>query len=253
MDHGSRPGAARRAMGCAALASSAAFAAPPPAPAAADTCQACHGAEGVSAAADIPNLARQKRAYLEAQLQAFRDGRRQNPLMNAIARQLSSEDIQALAAHWSGLPAAGSGGAVLTRPVASAVRFPAGFPAGFTEYQRRPSDDGKSVQAFWANDVALAAARAGQPLPDGSMIVGTTVDATGTAVRGYSVMASQAGWGQAVPALLRNGNWQFGRFGPDGAPVLGDAHARCLACHQPQAAHSHVFSLPALQALARSR
>lgn len=250
MDHGSGPGAARRAMCCAALTGSVACAGPVPAQA--DACQACHGTEGVSRAVDIPNLAGQKRAYLEAQLQAFRDGRRQSPLMNAVAAQLSTEAIQALAAYWSGLPAAGSAAGAPTRPIASAVRFPAAFPVGFTEYQRQPSDDGKTVQAFWANDVALAAARAGEPLPEGSMIVGTTGDAAApTTVRSYSVMASQSGWGQAVPVLLRNGNWQFGRFGSDGTPTLGEAHARCLACHQPQAARNHVFSLSALQARAR--
>jgi cytochrome c553 len=228
-------------IGAAALPAAIAQTAPP----AAATCRACHGAEGISAAADIPNLAGQKQAYLAAQLAAFREGRRKNELMNAIAAQLAAEDIQALAAYWSALPAGGSGAAANTA-LASAVRFPAGFPSGFTEYQRNPSDDGKTVQAFLANEAALAAARAGAPLPDGSMIVGVTTDTASGAVRGYSVMASQAGWGAAVPALLRNGNWQYGLFAADGTPRIGSAHARCLACHQPIGAKSHVFTLDAL-------
>lgn len=236
-------------IGAAALRAAVAQPAMPPA---ATACRACHGAEGISAAADIPNLAGQKEAYLAAQLAAFREGRRKNELMNAIASQLAADDIKALAAYWSALPP-GGGGATTNVALPSAVRFPAGFPAGFTEYQRNPSDDGKTVQAFLANDTALAAARAGAPLPDGSTIVGATYDAASGAVRGYSVMASQAGWGAAVPALLRNGNWQYGLFAADGTPRIGGAHARCLACHQPIGARSHVFTLDALAARARQR
>lgn len=46
---------------------------------------ACHGANGVSAADAIPNLAGQKQAYLEAQLRALKSGARRNAVMNAIA------------------------------------------------------------------------------------------------------------------------------------------------------------------------
>ncbi len=48
-------------------------------------CAACHGASGISVIDTIPNLAGQKRAYLESQLRALKDGSRKNPVMNAIA------------------------------------------------------------------------------------------------------------------------------------------------------------------------
>ena len=51
-------------------------------------CQACHGGNGVSVSEDIPNLAGQRAKYLATQLEAFRDGTRTNPLMNAMAGQL---------------------------------------------------------------------------------------------------------------------------------------------------------------------
>jgi cytochrome c553 len=224
----------------------------PAMPPAAIACKACHGAEGVSMAPDIPNLAGQKSAYIAAQLNAFRAGARKNELMNAMASQLAADEIQALATYWSALPAGGSGTASTpSTAIPSAVRLPEGFPKGFTEYQRTRSDDGKSVQAFFANGVALAAARTGAPLPDGSAIVGVTYDAAGGAVRSYSAMASQAGWGQDIPPLLRNGNWQYGLFTAEGTPRIGNLHARCLACHQPMGAKSNVFTLDALAARAR--
>ena len=64
-------------------------------------CAACHGAEGISNNPAWPNLAGQKRGYLAAQIKAFRDGRRNNPLMNAAVRQLSDRQINRLAGFYA--------------------------------------------------------------------------------------------------------------------------------------------------------
>src|SRR5271154_3249738 len=68
---------------------------------AAEVCAACHGAVGVSVSDTIPNLAGQKARYIETQLRALRDGSRKNPIMGAIASQLSDSDIANVAAHFS--------------------------------------------------------------------------------------------------------------------------------------------------------
>ncbi len=95
--------------------------------------------------------------------------------------------------------------------------------------------------------MALAAARANRPLPDGSVIVVVNRDASGAATS-YAAMASQAGWGETVPALLRNGNWDFAVF--DAAHVRNARlnQAVCLACHRPQAPNSFCLHPPALRA-----
>ncbi len=49
----------------------------------AEACAACHGANGVSVSADIPNLAGQKAKYIASQLKAFKSGKRINAMMNA--------------------------------------------------------------------------------------------------------------------------------------------------------------------------
>ena len=72
----------------------------------ATVCAACHGASGVSVSDTIPNLAAQRAGYLEAQLKALKDGTRKNPIMNAIAAQLSAEDIANVAAYFSAQPGA---------------------------------------------------------------------------------------------------------------------------------------------------
>lgn len=66
-------------------------------------CAACHGAEGISALEIYPNLAGQKEAYLAVQLQHFRDGERNNPIMAPMAKPLSDDDIADLAAYYAGL------------------------------------------------------------------------------------------------------------------------------------------------------
>ncbi|MEZ5591577.1 MAG: cytochrome c [Gammaproteobacteria bacterium] len=67
------------------------------------TCSACHGASGVSPNPIWPNLAGQKDQYLIAQMKAFRDGARKNPMMSPMAAPLSDADIENLAAYYSSL------------------------------------------------------------------------------------------------------------------------------------------------------
>ena len=66
-------------------------------------CAACHGAEGISSLEIYPNLAGQKEAYLASQLQNYRDGKRENPIMAPMAKPLSDDDIADLAAYYAGL------------------------------------------------------------------------------------------------------------------------------------------------------
>jgi cytochrome c553 len=79
-----------------------AVAVPPPGfdPAAAPAaCTECHGADGIAVAADAPNLAAESTIYLDAQLKAFRSGRRQSAVMAPIAAGLDDAAIRA-AAEW---------------------------------------------------------------------------------------------------------------------------------------------------------
>ena len=66
-------------------------------------CAACHGEEGISSIDFWPNLAGQKYAYLIKQMQAFRDGTREEPTMTPIAQQLSEQDVMDLSAFYSSL------------------------------------------------------------------------------------------------------------------------------------------------------
>jgi cytochrome c553 len=172
--------------------------------------------------------------------------------MQAIAGQLSDADIAALAAYWNGRPAtpAGTHGEAAAGPaIPSRMSFPASFPAGFTAYARTPAEGGGTTESY-ANEPALRAARAGASLPDGSTIVVVNRDAAGVATS-YAAMAALPGRGETIPALLRNGNWDYAVF--DAARTRNERlnQAPCLACHRPRAADSFVFTLPALRARAQ--
>lgn len=95
-------------MAISATASTSAFAAGDPAigQTKAAVCAACHGATGTSPNQLWPNLAGQGSAYIAKQLRAFRDGTRKDPVMEPMAKPLSDEDIEHLAAYFSSQSAA---------------------------------------------------------------------------------------------------------------------------------------------------
>ena len=66
-------------------------------------CAGCHGAEGVSENLPGPSLAGQNEAYLVEALKAYRTGARDIPMMSAAVRGASDDDIQNIAAYYSGL------------------------------------------------------------------------------------------------------------------------------------------------------
>lgn len=64
-------------------------------------CMACHGPDGNSLNPEWPNLAGQHAGYIAAQLEAFKSGERQNPLMTPMAIGLSEQDMLDLAAYYA--------------------------------------------------------------------------------------------------------------------------------------------------------
>jgi len=73
-------------------------------------CAGCHGSKGQSKNSQWPNLAAQQAPYLINQLNAFKTGDRVNPMMQAMAANLSEADMANLAAYFSNLPAVTAGG-----------------------------------------------------------------------------------------------------------------------------------------------
>lgn len=68
-------------------------------------CASCHGAGGVSAQPMIPSLAGQPSFYAITQLFLFREGRRGNAVMSAVAKGMSDDDLRAFSDFIGTLPA----------------------------------------------------------------------------------------------------------------------------------------------------
>jgi len=64
-------------------------------------CAVCHGADGNSSNPVWPNLAGQHVQYLIKSMKDYRDGKRDDPQMNAMVQNLSNQDIADLAAYYS--------------------------------------------------------------------------------------------------------------------------------------------------------
>ena len=66
-------------------------------------CQACHGANGNSANPEWPSLAGLGADYIAEQLQNFKDGKRNNPVMAPNAAPLTPDDMADLGAYFDSL------------------------------------------------------------------------------------------------------------------------------------------------------
>ncbi|MEK7244817.1 MAG: cytochrome P460 family protein, partial [Pseudomonadota bacterium] len=235
-------------------------------------CAACHGANGVSVGAAIPNLAGQKQAYLASQLQVFKSGARKNPLMNAIAAQISPADIANTAAFYAGLQGAAKGtdtSSMFPTLAMNKVKLPADFKKTFTLYQTVNYPERPQVRHLYANDAAVKAAKDGKPLPNGVVFVievytpklddakkpvaGADGNLVPDKIAFTTVMEKQAGWGTDIPEILRNADWNYGIFNADNTPRTTANQAECLACHKPLTKDEYLFSIKPLREFAMKK
>ena len=63
-------------------------------------CAACHGKTGIAQAPNFPTIAGQPTEYLVRAMTAYREGRRDNAIMNGQMRGFTDAEIQALAIYY---------------------------------------------------------------------------------------------------------------------------------------------------------
>lgn len=66
-------------------------------------CFVCHGADGLAKVPDAPNLAGQNEGYLVKALKEYKSGKRENEVMNMMAKNLSDQDIALVSAYFHGI------------------------------------------------------------------------------------------------------------------------------------------------------
>ena len=144
-------------------------------------------------------------------------------------------------------------------PGSEKVAFPTNFKSGVL-YNVIDRDDQKEVHHQYTSLEAIEAAKAGKPLPAGTVITSANYkavldpqgnpirDAKGNFVAGeldrVVVMEKRPGTGAAYPENLRNGDWEFAAFTADGKfNPQAPAKEVCMACHKPHERLDYVKNL----------
>ncbi len=138
------------------------------------------------------------------------------------------------------------------------IPFPADYKTTFTNYLSldRVQNPDQTIRLF-ANDIAMKGPGPDGKLPFGSVLVAEVYkakkDKDGNVIKSslgrrirdkfalIAVMARGENFGNDLPDGLKNGNWDFATFKPDGSPAKKDLNA-CRACHAPLTKTNHLFS-----------
>jgi plastocyanin len=138
------------------------------------------------------------------------------------------------------------------------IAFPASWKS-FVLYNTVDRHDIKQYRELYASTPeAVAAAKAGKPLPDGTVLVlvqyKAQLDAQGTPLKGgdgrfvkgdqvaMTVMEKRAGWGVEYADDLRNGEWEYAVYSMDGKLNTQANYPACFQCHKPHANRDYVIS-----------
>ena len=141
------------------------------------------------------------------------------------------------------------------------IDFPEDYRTAFIEYIRIDRPDRGITRFFYVNPEAMAAAVPGEDLPQGTVLVmedrKVVVDGAGDPVpdaegrfrptdeiTNVFVMEKQPGWGAAYPPEMRNGDWDYAWFNPDGTARHTDParFTGCFSCHGNRAGRDYTFT-----------
>ena len=150
----------------------------------------------------------------------------------------------------------------LVAPGPNKVAFPADWAKG-SMYATVDRPDTKQYREFYTTPDVLEAVREGKPVPDGAVIVLAAymaqVDAAGVPLKDASgrylkgdlaavnVQQKKKGWGDDIPAAIRNGDWVYQSFSPAGVPNDKVNLTACYQCHLPFAKDEYLTNLAKLQ------
>ena len=159
------------------------------------------------------------------------------------------------------LAAFGVVGQALVPPGPNKLLFPENWDKGVM-YATVDRYDTKQYREFYASKEAVDAARAGRPIPDGSILTlaayAAKVDAAGAPIKdangrfikdklvAVNSMQKKAGWGQDIPAEIRNGDWIYQSFTSDGKVNDRANLAGCYQCHLPYKADDYLTNMAKL-------
>jgi plastocyanin len=150
----------------------------------------------------------------------------------------------------------------LVAPGPNKVAFPENWSKGVL-YATVDRPDTKQYREFYTTPDVLDAVRAGKPVPDGAVITLAAymaqVDANGVPLKdangrfmkgnlaAVNVQQKKKGHGDDIPAQIRNGDWQYQSFTPDGKVNDKANLTACYQCHLPFAKDEYLTNLAKLK------
>ncbi len=154
-----------------------------------------------------------------------------------------------------------AGAQTTVAPGPNKVKFPADWSKGVM-YATVDRPDFKQYRELYTSVEAVQAAREGKPIPYGTVITlaayKAKVDAAGTPIKDASgrfikdelvavnSMQKERGFGDDIPAAIRNGDWQYQSFTPDGKVNEKVNLTSCYECHKPFASDDYLTNLAKL-------
>ena len=149
----------------------------------------------------------------------------------------------------------------LVPPGPNKLKFPQNWDKGVM-YATVDRYDTKQYREFYTSAEAVQAARDGKEIPNGTVITlaayAAKVDAEGKPVKdgngrfvkdklvAVNSMQKEAGWGNDIPAAVRNGDWIYQSFTPDGQVNDKANLTACFQCHLPFAKDQYLTNLAKL-------
>jgi hypothetical protein len=137
------------------------------------------------------------------------------------------------------------------------VVFPENYAKGVL-YTTVDRPDNKQYRELYSTPEAIAALKAGQPIPSGTVLTLVQFkavlnaagepekDANGRFIKGeligYTVMEKRSGWGTEYPDDVRNGEWEYQAFKADKTVNDKAVLKNCFTCHKPYDKQDFVFS-----------
>lgn len=138
------------------------------------------------------------------------------------------------------------------------VPLPADFDKAYALYNAVDRPDRKRIRFMFVNPETHAKAKAGEPAPNGTVLImadraaklgadgKAVLDADGRMIAdgGFTsifVMKKEAGWGATQPADMKNGDWDYASYKADGTLNSGDTKG-CFACHNNRSGSDFTFT-----------
>jgi hypothetical protein len=142
------------------------------------------------------------------------------------------------------------------------VAWPENYATHFVRYHSvdKPKvDKPAKIRFFYVNTEALARAKSGEPLPDGTILImedrkivlgddgNPMTDKQGRFIPTNEILSviiqqKKAGWGNEYSEEIRNGDWEYAVFFADGTRKNNIEYDKCFACHKMQAEADYNFT-----------